>query len=97
MEMIISIKLLPLLFLLAGCSSVPPYLIYASYGKIAFDAVSMINNAPSSNDILLSQLTGMNCRIINIFNDKDICIEKSATEKIKEYINDLKYNKELEK
>jgi len=57
-----------------------------SRGKTAYDTVSFFADSPTSNDIVLSSLTGMNCRVYNVIDDYDICIEKSATEKIQEYI-----------
>jgi len=41
---------------------------------------------PTSNDLALSSLTGKHCRVINVFAGEDVCREKSATEKMKEYI-----------
>jgi len=83
------IKLFTLLLLLVSttsCIFIPAPFIYVSYGKTAYDTVSFLVDSPSSNDIVLSSLTGMNCRVYNVIDDQDICIEKSATEKIKEYI-----------
>ena len=97
----LSIKLLPILFLLPGCSfipffsSIPLPVIYVNNSKTAFDTVSMFRNSPTSNDIVLSSLTGKNCRMTNMIKDKNICIEKSATEKIQEYV--ITYRMELNK
>ena len=97
----LSIKLLPILFLLPGCSfipffsSIPLPVIYVNNSKTLFDTISMFRNSPTSNDILISKITGMNCRMSNMIKDKDICIEKSATEKIQEYV--ITYRMELNK
>ena len=97
----LSIKLLPILFLLPGCSFIPFFsfiplpVVYVNNSKTLFDTVSMFRNSPTSNDIVLSSLTGINCRMTNMIKDKDICIEKSATEKIQEYV--ITYSRELNK
>ena len=84
------IKLLFLLLLLAsinGCAFIPAPFIYMNNAKTVYDAISFINDSPTSNDIVLSSVTGMNCRVSNVIDDIDVCNEKSATEKIKEYID----------
>ena len=84
------IKLLSLLMLLAsinGCAFIPAPLLYMNHGKTVYDTVSFINDAPTSNDIVLSSMTGKHCRVINVFAGEDVCREKSATEKIQEYID----------
>ena len=97
----LSIKLLPILFLLPGCSFIPFFsfiplpVVYVNNSKTAFDTVSMFRNSPTSNDIVISEITGMNCRMTNMIKDKDICIEKSATEKMQEYV--MTYSRELNK
>ena len=97
----LSIKLLPILFLLPGCSFIPFFsfiplpVVYVNNSKTLFDTVSMFRNSPTSNDIVISKITGMNCRMTNMIKDKDICIEKSATEKIQEYV--MTYRMELNK
>ena len=84
------IKLLFLLLLLIsanGCVFLPAPLIYMNHGKTLYDTVSFFNNSPTSNDIVLSSMTGKRCRVINVFAGEDVCREKSATEKIQEYID----------
>ena len=84
------IKLLSLLLLLIssnGCAFIPVPLMYMNHGKTIYDTASFLMNHPTSNDIALSSMTGMNCRISNVIDDLDVCNEKSATEKIKEYID----------
>ena len=87
------IKLLSLLLLLIsanGCVFLTAPLIYMNHGKTLYDTVSFFNNSPTSNDIVLSSMTGKHCRVINVFAGEDVCREKSATEKIQEYV-DLYY------
>ena len=84
------IKLLSLLLLLAsinGCAFIPAPLLYINNAKTVYDTVKFITDSPTSNDIVLSSVTGMNCRVSNVIDDLDVCNEKSATEKIKEYID----------
>ena len=84
------IKLLSLLLLLIsanGCVFLPAPLIYMNHGKTLYDTVSFFTDSPTSNDIVLSSMTGMNCRVSNMIDDLDVCNEKSATEKIQEYID----------
>jgi len=57
-----------------------------NHSKTAYDVVNFFNNSPTSNDMILSEVTGLKCRTINIVKNKDICNEKSSTEKMKEYV-----------
>ena len=84
------IKLLSILLLVVltnGCAFIPAPLLYMNNIKTVYDTVSFINDAPTSNDIVLSSLTGKTCRVSNIIVDQDICNDKSATEKIQDYID----------
>ena len=85
------IKLLSLLLLLIsanGCAFVPAPLMYINHGKTVYDTVSFLVDSPTSNDIALSSMTGKRCRVINVLAGEDVCREKSATEKIQEYIGE---------
>ena len=87
------IKLLFLLLLLIsvnGCAFIPLPLIWMNHGKTLYDTVSFFTDSPTSNDIVLSSFTGKHCRVFNVVNNQDVCREKSATEKIQEYV-DLYY------
>ena len=84
------IKLLSLLMLLAsinGCAFLPAPLIYMNNVKTVYDTVKFITDSPTSNDIVLSSVMGMNCRVSNVIDDMDICSEKSSTEKMQDYIS----------
>ena len=92
------IKLLSLLFLLAianGCAFIPAPLLYMNNIKTVYDTVSFINDSPTSNDIVLSSLTGKNCRVSNVIDDLDVCNEKSSTEKMQDYVNQDYENDEV--
>ena len=84
------IKLLSLLLLVVlinGCAFIPAPFIYMNNLKTVYDTVSFINDSPTSNDIVLSSLTGKNCRVSNVIHDMDVCNEKSSTEKMQDYIS----------
>ena len=81
-----TLSLLVLLVSVSSCAFIPAPLIYMNHGKTLYDTASFLTDSPTSNDIALSSLTGKHCRVFNVVNNQDICREKSATEKIKEYI-----------
>jgi len=84
------IKLLFLLLLLIsvnGCAFIPAPFIYMNNMKTVYDTISFFTDSPTSNDIVLSAATGMNCRVSNVIDDLDVCNEKSSTEKIQDYID----------
>ena len=84
------IKLLYLLLLVVltnGCAFIPAPLLYMNHGKTLYDTAGFFMDYPTSNDIVLSSMTGKHCRVINVFAGEDVCREKSATEKIQEYID----------
>ena len=84
------IKLLsPLLLvvLINGCAFIPAPFIYMNNMKTVYDTISFFTDSPTSNDIVLSSITGKTCRVSNIIDDLDVCNEKSPTEKIQDYID----------
>jgi len=84
------IKLLSLLFLLAianGCAFIPAPLLYMNNIKTVYDTASFLTDTPTSNDIVLSSLTGKNCRVSNMIDNLDVCNEKTSTEKMQDYVN----------
>jgi len=84
------INLLSLLLLLAltnGCAFLPTPFIYMNNVKTVYDTVKFITDSPTSNDMVLSAATGMNCRVSNMMDDLDVCSEKSSTEKMQDYIS----------
>jgi len=89
-QMNFPIKLLSLLMLLAsinGCAFIPAPFIYMNNVKTVYDTVKFITDSPTSNDMVLSSVTGMNCRVSNVIDDLDVCSEKSSTEKMQDYID----------
>ena len=88
------IKLLSLLFLAAlinGCAFIPAPLIYMNNIKTVYDTVSFLNDSPTSNDMVLSSVTGKNCRVSNIIDEQEVCKEKSSTEKMQDYVDRYYY------
>ena len=84
------IKLLYLLLLVVlinGCAFIPAPFIYMNNAKTVYDTVTFIIDSPTSNDIVLSSITGKTCRVSNLIDDLDVCNEKSPTEKIQDYID----------
>ena len=89
-QMNFPIKLLSLLLLVVlinGCAFLPAPLIYMNNVKTVYDTVTFIIDSPTSNDMVLSSVTGMNCRVSNVIDDLDVCSEKSSTEKMQDYID----------
>ena len=89
-QMNFPIKLLSLLLVVVlanGCAFIPAPLLYMNNIKTVYDTVTFINDFPTSNDIVLSSLTGKNCRVSNMIDDLDVCSEKSSTEKMQDYID----------
>ena len=78
--------------MVSGCA-LPAPLSYFNYLRLAWDGSQALQDEPTSTERTLGLLSGKNCRMFNMIDDKDICIEKSATEKMREYV--LTYNKEL--
>ena len=70
-----------------GCAFLPTPFIYMNNVKTVYDTVKFITDSPTSNDMVLSSLTGMNCRVSNVIDDLDVCSEKSSTEKMQDYID----------
>ena len=94
-QMNFPIKLLSLLFLAAlinGCAFIPAPLLYMNNIKTVYDTASFLTDTPTSNDIVLSSLTGKNCRVSNVIDDLDVCNEKTSTEKMQDYVNNQYYD-----
>ena len=67
--------LLPLLVIINNCSFVPLPLTYINNGKTVYDTIALIKDDPTSNDMVLSSLTGKDCLISNVINHQEICKE----------------------
>ena len=56
--------------MVAGCG-LP--LAYFRYGLTAYDTHQFINEDATTVDVALSMSTGMDCRVINALDDKEVC------------------------
>ena len=64
------------LLLISSCSFLPAPLAYLNYARTGFDIKQIITDEPTLTDTALSATTGMDCRIFNVLDDKDICTER---------------------
>jgi len=59
----------------SGCT-LPMPLSYLNYGRLAYDTNQIIQDDATTTDIVLSLVTDMECKTMNVLGDKDICIRK---------------------
>jgi len=64
------------LLLISSCSFLPAPLAYLNYARTGFDVKQIITDKPTLTDTILSETTDMDCRIFNVLDGKDICIER---------------------
>ena len=64
------------LLLISGCSFLPAPLAYLNYARTGFDVKQIITDEPTLTDTILSETTDMDCRIFNVLDGKDICVER---------------------
>ena len=64
-----------IVLIVSGCA-LPVPLSYLSYGRMAYDANQIIQGDATTTDVALSLTTGMDCQILNVLEDKDICARK---------------------
>ena len=65
------------ILMVSGCS-LP--LSYLRYGWTAYDTHQIINDDTTTADAALSMTTGMDCRVINALDDREVCTSKVETE-----------------
>ena len=58
--------------LLCGCT-LPPPLDVISLAKTTVDIVLMIQDKPTTTDIVESKITGKECKTFNVIQNKTIC------------------------
>ena len=51
----------------------PPPLDVISLAKTTVDVILMLQDKPTTNDIVLSKLTGKECKTLNALKSKTIC------------------------
>ena len=65
-------KSIAVCILLCGCT-LPPPLDVISLAKTTVDVFLMLQDKPTTNDIVLSKLTGKECKTLNALKSKTIC------------------------
>jgi len=65
-------KSIAVCILLCGCT-LPPPLDVISLAKTTVDVFLMLQDKPTTNDIVLSKMTGKECKILNAIQNKTIC------------------------
>ncbi len=65
-------KSIAICILLCGCT-LPPPLDVISLAKTAVDVFLMVQDQPTTNDIVLSKITGKECKTFNVIQNKTIC------------------------
>ena len=69
-------KSLVLCTLLCGCT-LPPPLDVVSIAKTAIDLMLMLDDKPTTTDVMLSKIIGKKCRATNIVRNKTVCTENT--------------------
>jgi hypothetical protein len=57
---------------ISGCG-LPAPLSWLNYGRAAYDANQIIKDDATTTDVALNKMTGMDCRIFNVLENKDVC------------------------
>ena len=58
--------------LLCGCT-LPPPLDVISLAKTTVDVILLVQDKPTTTDIVLSKITGKECKTFNVIQNKTIC------------------------
>ena len=61
---------------LCGCT-LPPPLDVISLAKTTVDVFLMVQDKPTTTDIVLSEITGKECKTFNVIQNKTICEEEN--------------------
>ena len=65
--------------IVSGCG-LPVPLSWFNYGRTAYDANQIAKDDTTTADVALSMTTGMDCRISNVLDGKEVCEEKKKNE-----------------
>ena len=65
--------------IVSGCG-LPAPLSWLNYGRAAYDANQIIKDDATTTDVALNKMTGMDCRIFNVLENKDVCREVAKGE-----------------
>ena len=60
--------------MLCGCS-LPPPLDVISLAKTTVDVILMVQDKPTTTDVVLSEITGKDCKTLNVIQNKTMCSE----------------------
>ena len=60
--------------LLCGCT-LPPPLDVISLAKTTVDVILMVQDKPTTTDVVLSEITGKECKTLNVIQNKTMCSE----------------------
>ena len=58
--------------MLCGCT-LPPPLDVISLAKTTVDVILMVQDKPTTTDVVLSEITGKECRTTNVIRNKTVC------------------------
>ena len=59
---------------LCGCT-LPPPLDAISLAKTTVDVILMVQDKPTTTDVVLSEITGKDCKTLNVIQNKTMCSE----------------------
>jgi len=74
-----------ILLFLTGCA-LPVPLSYIEYARTTYDAVQFLQDRPTTIDSLMSDTLEMECRVSNVLDEDEVCLEFSPLKKFKIYI-----------
>ena len=69
-----------LISLIVSSCGLPAPLSWLNYGRAAYDANQIVKDDATTADAALSMTTGMDCRISNVLDGKEVCEEKKKNE-----------------
>jgi hypothetical protein len=72
----LKVLLVGLISLIVSSCGLPAPLSWLNYGRTAYDASQIIKDDTTTADAALSMTTGMDCRISNVLDGKEVCEEK---------------------
>jgi len=64
-----------IVLMVSGCG-LPVPLSYLNYGRLVYDANQIVQDDTTTTDVALSLTTGMDCKVLNVLGDEDICTRK---------------------
>ena len=65
-----------ILLFISGCAFLPAPLTYFNYARTGYDVTQIAEGEATTADSVLSATTDMDCRIFNVLDGKNICIER---------------------